>query len=903
MLSTDTDKNNRRADLPVRSAIDSIQNLLFDPQASSKIFPVLIEHIATITQSDYSVSFMADPEGLQEITGKLGTPLHAVHPPKGIAFVYGKGLLHWLEQKILPMRPTFFNDPIPKSYKTLLINPEHLKSMVLLPVVSQNKLRAICILGKSQGDYTADMVRRLMPLLGSVICALQSADSVKGNLFGFDKKISDNRYLSSLLSSSPIGVVVVAPDKSILTSNPSAQDMFTKRAENKSSIESSLEGLSEINIETLIPDFEALFQWSNQKSRYGQELPKSGPQVWENQRAIRVDGSQFVINLTVFRYTHGNQRFTTLQIQDITALRESADEYQKASQQLSALTHLVPVGIIRVDNAWNCVYANDKWYEFSGLISEETVGQNWINAIHSDDIKTLLEELREALQLGNDYQKEVRLVSPLGQVRWMELNTRVLFDESGAVIGFLGTFQDVTERLIHQEKLRHIAEYDELTGLANRNLFQDRMQQAFYASERDHSDIVTLFLDLDGFKDVNDTLGHDAGDLLLQEVSQRLLNTLRRNDTVARFGGDEFVILLGHNDHENRVANVAEKIIDTIAKPYTLNDNEIFITVSIGIATGTHSNSSPKQLLKQADAALYLAKAEGKNNFQLFSADLNSKSQKRIKLANQLRNAISNNQYELLYQPVADVDSQEILGFEALLRFNNSEGYTIGPTEFIPILEETGMMIDVGKWVIEQSCRQLRTWQLSGDFPKNGFLSFNVSPKQLLDESIIHTITDACKTNDIEPHYLVMEITETVIISKPKKVEKILTEIKKIGIRLALDDFGTGYSSLSYLQKYPFDHIKVDRSFVEDLFVDENDAKITKAIISLANSLGLKVTAEGVSNPKALDKLKEFGANHYQGYLLGKPASASTATKKIKKIKKKRSNINVVPLVQKKAKD
>lgn len=892
ILTAGMDKSNRRADLPIRSAIDSIQNLLFDPQASSKIFPLLLEHISTITQSDYSVSFLADPEGLTEITAKLETPLHSVHPPKGLAFVYGKALMHWLEQKILPMRPTFFNNPIPKSYQTLLINPDKIKSLVILPVVSQNKLRAICILAKSQSDYTADMVRRLMPLLGSVICALQSADSVKGNFFGFDKKISDNRYLSSLLSSSPIGVVVVAPDKKVLTSNPSAQDMFYPNETGKNGHASGLiEGLSGTDIETLIPDFESLFQWSNQKSRYGEESLQVGPRLWENQKARRINGDSFVIDLTVFRYTHGNQRFTTLQIQDITSIRESADEYQKASQQLSALTHLVPVGIIHIDTNWNCVYANDKWYEFSGLINEETTGPNWINAIHSDDIKSLLEGLKEALELGNDYQNEIRLVSPLGKIRWIELNTRVLFDDSGAVIGFLGTLQDVTERLIHQEKLRHIAEYDELTGLANRNLFQDRLQQAFYASERDSAVISTLFLDLDGFKDVNDTLGHDAGDLLLQEVAQRLLNTLRRNDTVARFGGDEFVVLLGPNENLNTITSVASKIIDAVAKPYTINNNEVFITVSIGIASGKSVNSSPKQLLKQADAALYIAKSEGKNNFQLFSADLDSRSQKRIKLANQLRYAISNNQYQLFYQPIASVESKQILGFEALLRFTDSSGIMIGPSEFIPILEETGMMIETGKWVIEQVCLQLRDWQASGIFPENGFLSFNVSPKQLLDEAIVDTIKNACERYHIEPHYLVMEITETVIISKPAKVEKILAELKKIGIFLALDDFGTGYSSLSYLQKYPFDHIKADRSFVEDLLTDENDAKITKAIISLATSLGLKVTAEGVTDTKSLELLKEYGANHYQGYLLGRPASAEEASARIQEATRNKKHI------------
>jgi len=855
--------NNRRSDQTVRTAIDDIQELLFDPQAPQKIFSILLEHINTITDSDYCVSFLADSQGIDTIESNIDASLFAVHTEPHLAFVKEKTLRHWVQQRILPLRPTFFNAPIHKSYQTLLIHPEQVSSIMMLPIVSQNKLRALCILGKNKGNYTGDMVRRLMPLLGSVVCALQTADTVKGNILGFEKKVTDNRYLNSLLSTSPIAILIADDNDDIVIANPAAHDIFCMPDAKISLIKQS--------VAALVPDYKSLFQWSNQQSRYGNETPLVGPQVWENQTAKRLDNSEFIVNLTLFRYTHGQQRFTTIQVQDITAIRESVEEYQKTSQELSALTHLVPVGIIRIDANWNCVYANDKWYEFSGLINEETTGQHWINALHSDEAKALLEELREALQMGNDYHKEIRLVSPLGQIRWMDFNTRVLFDESGSVIGFLGTFQDVTERLVHQEKLRHIAEYDALTGLANRSLFQNRLEQAFYRSERDNTQISILFLDLDGFKDINDTLGHDIGDLLLQQVAERLLNVLRRNDTVARFGGDEFVILLGDNEQANEINRVASKIIDIIAEPYQLDNNEAFVTISIGVANGTFISSSPKQILKQADAALYLAKREGKNNFQLFTTSIDSEAQQRIKLANQLRYAIANNRYQLHYQAIADIHTKNVIGFEALLRFKDNNGDTIGPTEFIPILEETGMMIDAGKWVIEETCRQLKQWQDAGGFPKNGFLSFNVSPKQLLDDSIVETIINACEMYAIEPHYLVMEITETVIISKPQKVEKVLDELKEFGIRLALDDFGTGYSSLSYLQKYPFNHIKVDRSFVEDLLTDKNDAAITKAIISLAQSLDLKVTAEGVFSDECLELLTEFGADHYQGYFLSKP--------------------------------
>ena len=614
-----------------------------------------------------------------------------------------------------------------------------------------------------------------------------------------------------------------------------------------------------------------MFKWSNQHSRYGNEEPLTSPNVWENQTAHRTDGTKFIVNLSFFRYTHGAQRFTTLQIQDITALREKAEEYQQASQQLNALTHLVPVGIIRVDSNWSCVYANDRWHDFAGLIFEETEGQQWINAIHSDEVKFVLEELRESLSLGLDFQKEIRLVSPLGAVRWMEFNTRVLFDENGCIDGFLGTFADITERLQHHEKLRQIAEYDSLTGLVNRNLFQDRLQQAFYISEREDSPVSVIFMDLDGFKDINDTLGHDVGDVLLQQVAQKLINTLRRNDTVARFGGDEFVIMLGHSEDDNDPEAVAQKVIDAIAQPFTIGNNEVFVTTSLGIAQDTCNNSSPEQLLKQADTALYLAKGEGKNTYRVFNKELDEQSKVRIELANLLRSALKKNRYRLHFQPIARVEDKKIIGYEALLRFVDKDNRLIEPDSFIPILEETSMIVEVGKWVIEESCRQVRQWLNEGVFTKNHFLSFNVSAKQLLEDSTVETIRNACQNYGVDPRLLVMEMTETVIISKPQKVESVLKAIKSIGLRLALDDFGTGYSSLSYLQKYPFDHIKIDKSFIDDLENDSNDAKITRSIIALARSLGLKVTAEGVEDVSAWNKLKEFGADYFQGYYLGKP--------------------------------
>jgi diguanylate cyclase (GGDEF)-like protein len=462
-------------------------------------------------------------------------------------------------------------------------------------------------------------------------------------------------------------------------------------------------------------------------------------------------------------------------------------------------------------------------------------------------------------------------VTPLGATKWVDFNMRVLFSAEGEVEGFLGTCADVTDRYINEEKLRHIAEYDGLTGLANRVLFQDRLQQAFLDSQRDNALITVFFLDLDGFKDVNDTLGHNIGDILLQKVAERLLNTLRKNDTVARFGGDEFVVLLGHDNHATDADVVAMKVIESVAEPYLIEGNELYITTSLGIAQGNYIDASPDSLLKHADLALYNAKHEGKNTYQLFDEDLEAGSKQRISLLGLLRTGLKRNKFQLYYQPICLSTSSHLVGFEALLRFKDNKGHIVGPDKFIPLLEETGMIIDVGRWVINETCKQLKIWQSNELFPKDGYLTFNVSAKQLLDDSFVPHIRESCLLHKIDPRHLVMEMTESVIINKPEKVKDILKELKRFGLRLALDDFGTGYSSLSYLQNYPFDIIKIEKSFIDDLSDQSNNKKIVKAIIALAASLELQVVAEGVESEKIKNIISALGADWFQGFLISKP--------------------------------
>lgn len=862
----------RRSDGLVRRAITDIQSLLFDPQASSRVFSLVLEHMISITESEYGVCFVSDTKAIKPIPRGEGElpPLVDIYGQSRSIFINTTTLRQWLSDNTLSLRPSRFEAPFSKRFDALITDP-NVKSIIVLPVMSRGNLRAVCILGKRTEVYSESVISRLLPLMGAVVCALQSGESINAMVPSIEATTGDAKFYSTVLALSPVAIITVASDNTIVNANPSAHQIFGSQDEPIALLGQPIKNYA--------PDFEALFLWSNQRSRYGSAVKTDESHILNDQSFTRANGQPFLANVTVFRHVMGPNRLTVLQIQDVSALKVTTEEHHNVAQQLSALTHLVPVGIIYVDSDWQCIYANHKWYDFSGLVSHETLGEQWVNAIHTGDVEDVLKKLRRSLEKGHDLSIELRLISPLGSIRWVEFATRVLFDSQGQLQGFLGTFADITDRLIYQEKLRLVAEYDYLTGLANRNLFQDRLQQALYSFQRDKRSVYVMFLDLDGFKDVNDTFGHEIGDKMLKEVSNRLLGVLRRDDTVARFGGDEFVVLLGKLANPDNVALVADKIIQAVSKPYRLDGQDAYVTVSIGIAKSGPDSHTIDGMLKQADDALYLAKNSGKNKCQMYDDALNKRSNRRVYLISQLRNALSENKYTLYFQPIASAESDQVVGFEALLRFVDTSNETIEPDEFIPLLEENSMIIDVGRWVIDQTCLFLKQLCDNQQMPLSGFISFNVSVKQLLDDTIVDDILSACRRHQVDPSYLVMEITESVIINKPKQVETVLDAIKQAGIRLAIDDFGTGYSSLSYLQRYPFDHIKIDRSFVNHIDPKSKEAKIVRAIVALADSMGINVTAEGVEEVEALHFLKDAGVNYFQGFLLSPPEPSNVAVK------------------------
>jgi diguanylate cyclase (GGDEF)-like protein len=448
--------------------------------------------------------------------------------------------------------------------------------------------------------------------------------------------------------------------------------------------------------------------------------------------------------------------------------------------------------------------------------------------------------------------------------------------------------RDITERKQSEEQIAYLAYHDNLTGLPNNRLFKDRLQHCIAHAERNNSILAVMFIDLDRFKLINDSMGHDVGDKLLQIIADRLTEGTRRHDSiginvaidansVARLGGDEFTILLEKVSGQKAISTVAKRLIELSARPIIIDNHEIFTSASIGIAIYPTDGKEADTLLKNADTAMYHAKKQGRNNFQFFDTSMNAESVEQLAIETSLRKAIENNELMLYYQPQVSISSGQIVGMEALLRWKHPQKGFISPTSFIPVAEETGQINSIGEWVIREACTQGAEWAKQGYQPIT--ISVNLSAKQLREERLNEIISRILVETGMNPKFLGMELTESAIIIEPERALARLQSIKSLGIKMSMDDFGTGYSSLSYLKKFPLDTLKIDQSFIRDLMVNNEDASLVKAIISMAHSLGMDVIAEGVEKPEQMEFLRQNACDTIQGYLFSRPLPAVELTK------------------------
>jgi diguanylate cyclase (GGDEF)-like protein/PAS domain S-box-containing protein len=452
-----------------------------------------------------------------------------------------------------------------------------------------------------------------------------------------------------------------------------------------------------------------------------------------------------------------------------------------------------------------------------------------------------------------------------------------IHNRRGDVTGAVMVFRDVSTSRALSQRLLHLAQHDSLTDLPNRDLLNERLTQAISAAQRRHAALGVLYLDLDRFKHINDSLGHSVGDHLLQSVAHRLRACIRASDTVSRLGGDEFVILLLEVAHAQDAAICADKIIKTLGMLYTIDEIELHITVSIGIAVYPGDGTGLKTLLQNADSAMYEAKQRGRNNYQFYRADLNSKASERQLLENGLRHAIERNELELHYQPIVNLATGAIAGLEALLRWLHPPLGAVPAVEFISVAEESGLIVPIGQWALRQACAQLNDWQRAG-LPVPG-LAVNISAVELRWRGFVAGVAATLSETGIDPRHLTLELTETFIMQDSQATTLVLNALRSLGVQLALDDFGTGYSSLSYVRRFPIDVLKVDRSFVLNLNSNADDASVVSAVINMGKSLRMRVVAEGVETPEQVEFLRQHGCSEAQGNHFSHPLRADAVAR------------------------
>jgi two-component system CheB/CheR fusion protein len=551
---------------------------------------------------------------------------------------------------------------------------------------------------------------------------------------------------------------------------------------------------------------------------------------------------------------------------DISAIRQIEARLQLAMQIFSQGTE----GIIITDKDNQIISVNKAFERITGYSEAEVIGKNPSLLSSGRHTREFYDLLWKTLLTEGEWEGELYDRRKNGEHYPQHTVLSSVLDDDGQIIHFIGIFNDITHKKQADEAIHQLAFYDPLTGTPNRNLFQNRVSQTIKIAQRENSQFSLMFLDLDYFKEINDTLGHSIGDDLLIKVAQRLENEIRDEDTMCRFGGDEFVILFNNMNTQHSIIK-AERILASVIKPYLIEEHKLTLSVSIGIAIYPDDGIDYASLLKNADMAMYKAKENGRNNYHFFKVEMANLSLKRMAIEAALRNAIDNNELWLAYQPQINIIDKKLTGVEVLLRWKNAELNNPTPDEFIPIAESTGLIVEIGKWVLKEALKQTKKWLDSGIKPFT--VAVNISARQFWNGDFAGLVQKILLETQVPACYLELELTERLVMKKPEAVIKIMNELKLLGIQLSIDDFGTGYSSLSYLKRLPADKLKIDQSFVRDIGTDKDDEVIVVSIVQLAQALHKETIAEGVETIQQEIFLASIGCDTIQGYLYGKPMS------------------------------
>lgn len=553
---------------------------------------------------------------------------------------------------------------------------------------------------------------------------------------------------------------------------------------------------------------------------------------------------------------------------DVTQKRLAEDELRIRERAVEASTHgVVIIDVLKVEHP--VIYINKAFQKITGYTEKQALGKNLASLLgrSSDDLN--YKRLALAIKELREETVEVESLRRDGEVFWCELSVAPVKDSFDQTRHYICIVNDITERREMERQLLRQATHDSLTELPNRVLLMDRVEQAILQAKKKKTSLAFLFLDLDRFKMTNDTLGHSMGDKLLQVVANRLLIVTDDYDTVARLGGDEFVVLLSEIPDHHEAEKKAKEILYLIEKPIQIEQHSLKVTASIGISYYPRDGKDYESLMKNADLSMYHAKDSGRNTYRVFEQEMNRRIINTMQLDTALRDALKNNEFYLAYQPLIDLKNEKVVGIEALLRWKSKTLGQVSPANFIPMTEENGQIIEIGAWVMEEACRQLKRWHALG--LKDLTVAVNISGRQFRQDKIFDTVQEALDKTKLEAKYLELEMTETLLIEDIEHVVGAMHILKDMGVKLVIDDFGTGYSSLSYLKQFPVDKLKIDRSFINEMISDDNDAAIAKAIINLGHSLNLQVFAEGIENEFQKNFVTANGCDYAQGYYYTAP--------------------------------
>lgn len=533
-------------------------------------------------------------------------------------------------------------------------------------------------------------------------------------------------------------------------------------------------------------------------------------------------------------------------------------------------------GILITDAEARILEVNKAFTDITGYTAEEAIGQkpsllksNW----HDEQF---YQEMWRSLNETGTWEGEIRNRRKNKELFVEHLTIFSIKNRKGEVTHYVGIFVDVTEEKSREERIHHLAHYDPLTDLPNRSLFEDRLRHSLERAHRHQKQVALLFIDVDNFKNINDSFGHQVGDQFLQSVAERLTGCLRREDTVARLGGDEFAVILEDTRNAQDAVIVAQKIFKALSEPFGLQGQEVFATASMGIALYPQDADNPVDLAKSADTAMYRAKEQGKNIYQFYTAEMITQALKRLAMEASLRRALEREEFLLHYQPQVDLKTGQIIGTEALIRWQHPELGMISPAEFIPLAEETGLIVPLGQWVLRTACAQNQKWQAAGFPPLR--MAVNISGRQLKEETFPEMVMQVLQETGLHPSYLELEITESILMESVDSAVERLSQLKSLGVNISIDDFGTGYSSMSYLKRFPIDKLKIDSSFVRDVPHDPDDVAINAAIIAMAHHLRLAVIAEGTATAEQLTFLREKNCDQIQGFFFSRPIPAEEFT-------------------------